>query len=150
MLRRGNDALQHRLQPVELLLGKRDLFLTCLRSLFGSEVVLNGSLILLLVRVNNLSAEVLAEILLQARESPLDYFRNYFSHHGIRLTITEDGAIEIANTAYNQQVGVRGLKSILWHIMEDEMHHINQGARIIRLDKKYVQKQLNKRNMSNI
>ena len=102
------------------------------------------------VRVNNLSAEVLAEILLQARESPLDYFRNYFAHHGIRLMITEDGANEIANAAYNQQVGVRGLKSILWHIMEDEMHHIDEGARIIRLDKKYVQKQLNKRNMSNI
>lgn len=102
------------------------------------------------VRVNNLSAEVLAEILLQARESPLDYFRNYFSHHGIHLTITEDGANEIANAAYNQQVGVRGLKSILWHIMEEEMQNIDQGSRVIRLDKKYVQRQLNKRNMSNI
>ena len=102
------------------------------------------------VRVNNLSADVLTEILLQARESPLDYFRNYFSHHGIRLTITEGGANEIANAAYNQQVGVRGLKSILWQIMEDEMHHIDQGARVIRLDKKYVQKQLDNRNMSNI
>ena len=102
------------------------------------------------VRVNSLSAELLAEILLQARESPLDYFRNYFSHHGIRLTITEDGANEIANAAHNQHVGVRGLKSILWDIMEDEMHHIDKGVRIIRLDKKYVQKQLDMRNLSNI
>lgn len=102
------------------------------------------------VRVNNLSADVLAEILLQARESPLDYFRNYFSHHGIRLTITEDGANEIANAAYNQQVGVRGLKGILWQVMEDEMHNIDQGARVICLDKEFVQEQLNKKNMSNI
>lgn len=94
------------------------------------------------VRVNDLSAEQLADILLQARESPLDLYRNYFSHHNIHLTITEDGAEEIANAAYQQQVGVRGLKSILWQILEDEMHDI-EGMRIIRINKKYVQKKLN-------
>ena len=98
------------------------------------------------VRVNNLCAEALADILLQARDSPLDYYRNYFSHHGIRLTITEEGAQEVAQAAYEQQVGVRGLKSILWQILEEEMHNIDQGMRIIRLDKKYVQKRLDNKN----
>lgn len=93
------------------------------------------------VRVNELSAEQLADILLQARESPLDYYRNYFSRHNIHLTITADGAEAIANEAYKQQVGVRGLKSIIWKILEDEMHDI-EGMRIIRINKKYVQKNL--------
>jgi hypothetical protein len=93
------------------------------------------------VRVNDLSAKQLADILLQARESPLDLYRNYFSHHNIHLTITEDGAEEIANAAYKQQVGVRGLKTILWQVLEDEMRDI-EGMRIIRLNRKYVQKKL--------
>ena len=50
----GNNALQYCLQLVELLLGEHCLFLTCLRSLLGSKVVLNGGLVLLLVRVNDL------------------------------------------------------------------------------------------------
>lgn len=91
------------------------------------------------VRVNELTAGQLADILLQARESPLDYYRNYFSHHNIHLTITEDGAEEIAKAAYEQQVGVRGLKTILWQVLEDEMHDI-EGMRIIRINRKYVQK----------
>jgi len=93
------------------------------------------------VRVNDLSAEQLADILLQARESPLDLYRNYFSRHNIHLVITEDGAEEIAKAAYEQQVGVRGLKTILWQVLEDEMHDI-EGMRIIRLNRKYVQKRL--------
>ena len=93
------------------------------------------------VRVNTLSEEQLADILLQARESPLDYYRNYFSHHNIHLTITEDGAEEIAHAAYKQHVGVRGMKSILWQILEDEMQDI-EGMRIIRINRKYVQKRL--------
>ena len=93
------------------------------------------------VRVNSLSEEQLADILLQARESPLDYYRNYFSHHNIHLTITEDGAEEIAHAAYKQHVGVRGMKSILWQILEDEMQDI-EGMRIIRINRKFVQKRL--------
>lgn len=94
------------------------------------------------VRVNDLSADQLTEILLKARETPLDYLRNYFSHHDIQLTITEDGAEEIATAAYNQHVGVRGLKSILWEIMEDEMHDVDQSNRTICINREYVQNHL--------
>lgn len=94
------------------------------------------------VRVNDLPTDQLTEILLNARETPLDYLRNYFSHHDIQLTITEDGAEEIATAAYNQHVGVRGLKSILWEIMEDEMHDVDQSNRTICINREYVQNHL--------
>ena len=95
------------------------------------------------VRVNSLTIDQLADILLQARDTPLDYLRNYFSHHGIQMTITEDGAKEIAIAAYNQKVGVRGLKSILWEVLENEMHDVDHGQRIICINQDYVKKRLN-------
>lgn len=94
------------------------------------------------VRVNDLSVEQLEDILLQARESPLDLYRNYFFRHNIHLIITEDGAKEVATAAYNQKVGVRGLKSILWDILEDEMHDVDHGKRTICINREYVQKHL--------
>ena len=94
------------------------------------------------VRVNDLTTEQLVEILLQARETPLDNLRNYFSHHDVQLVITEEGAEEIATAAYNQKVGVRGLKSILWDILEDEMHDVDHGKRTICINREYVQKHL--------
>lgn len=94
------------------------------------------------VRVNDLTTEQLVDILLQARETPLDNLRNYFSHHDVQLVITEEGAEEIATAAYNQKVGVRGLKSILWDILEDEMHDVDHGKRTICINREYVQKHL--------
>lgn len=94
------------------------------------------------VRLKEMTPEMLVYILLYARESPLDTFRNYFSHHGIRLLVTEEGAREIAQTVSRRMVGVRGLKSTLWHLLEQEMLDVDSGMRIICVDKKYVQERL--------
>jgi len=73
------------------------------------------------VAANELKAEDLSNILLHAEGSPLESFINFFRIHGRSLELTEDAAAEIANYALEKGLGVRGMKSILNHIMQDEM-----------------------------
>jgi len=73
------------------------------------------------VAANELKVEDLSNILLHAEGSPLDSFINFFRIHGRNLELTEEAATEIASHALVKGLGVRGMKSILNHIMQDEM-----------------------------
>lgn len=73
------------------------------------------------VAANELKVEDLSNILLHAEGSPLESFINFFRIHGRNLELTEEAATEIASHALVKGLGVRGMKSILNHIMQDEM-----------------------------
>ena len=73
------------------------------------------------VAANELKAEDLSNILLHAEGSPLESFINFFRIHGRNLELTEEAAAIIADHALKKGLGVRGMKSILSHIMHDEM-----------------------------
>lgn len=73
------------------------------------------------VAANELKAEDLSNILLHAEGTPLESFINYFRIHGRNLELTEDAAAIIASYTLKKGLGVRGMKSILNHIMQDEM-----------------------------
>lgn len=76
------------------------------------------------VGANELKVEDLSNILLHAEGSPLESFINYFRIHGRNLELTEDAAATIASCALEKGLGVRGMKSILNHIMQDEMQKV--------------------------
>ena len=73
------------------------------------------------VAANELKAEDLTDILLHAEASPLESYTNFFNIHGRNLELTEDAAATIASCALEKGLGVRGMKSILNLIMQDEM-----------------------------
>lgn len=73
------------------------------------------------VAANELKVEDLSNILLHAEGSPLESFINFFRIHGRNLELAEEAATEIASHALVKGLGVRGMKSILNHIMQDEM-----------------------------
>lgn len=78
------------------------------------------------VPVNPMSDDLLLDILLNAAESPLRQFQNYFALHGTHLTVTDDAAQAIVSHVQKLQLGVRGLKSVLWQILQAPMRSINK------------------------
>jgi len=79
------------------------------------------------VAANELKAEDLSNILLHAEGSPLESFINFFRIHGRNLELTEEAAAIIADHALEKGLGVRGMKSILSHIMRDEMQKVGRA-----------------------
>jgi ATP-dependent Clp protease ATP-binding subunit ClpX len=79
------------------------------------------------VAANELKAEDLSNILLHAEGSPLESFINFFHVHGRNLELTEEAAAIIADHALEKGLGVRGMKSILSHIMRDEMQKVGRA-----------------------
>lgn len=90
--------------------------------------------------VNNMTQEMMVHILTQSKESPLKDFQNYFNIRNIQLTMTMDGADAIAKYAYERKLGVRGLKSILFKVLNDDMFDLQQKPIVV--DEQYVIKKI--------
>lgn len=82
------------------------------------------------VAVNPMSDDLLLDILLNAAESPLEQFQNYFALHGTQLTLTDDAAQAIVSHVQEQQLGVRGLKSMLWQVLQAPMQCIGKRVSV--------------------
>ena len=78
------------------------------------------------VMANPMSDDLLLDILQNANESPLVQFQNYFSLHGTHLILTDDAAQAIVNHVQKLQLGVRGLKSVLWQVLQEPMRTIEK------------------------
>jgi ATP-dependent Clp protease ATP-binding subunit ClpX len=63
--------------------------------------------------------------------SPLLSYKNYFEQHGISLSIDEDGVKAIAKLAVEKQLGARGLKTMLWQLLSDEMADVTDKRDIV-------------------
>ena len=78
----------------------------------------------------------MVNILLHSEESPVTTFVNYFKMRDIDFSVTEDGARAIAAASIRQHLGVRGLKSLMFNILSDEMYAMNTPQIIV--DKYFV------------
>ena len=85
-----------------------------------------------------ISKEGMANILRESKESPVEYFADYFDLRGIGFKVTEDGAEAIADYAVRKSLGVRGLKSTLFKILEDDMFTLDKQEIVV--DKEYVER----------
>lgn len=80
------------------------------------------------VHARPMSDEMLFDILQNAAESPMVPFQNFFSLHGTHLTLTDEAAQAIVTHVQDLQLGVRGLKTVLWKVLQEPMHGV--GRRI--------------------
>lgn len=90
--------------------------------------------------VKELQACDMAELLLHSKESPVIEYENYFKLRGIKFTVTPDGAMAVAENACKQSLGVRGLKSLLFKIMKDELYSFDNMEIVV--DEDYVRKKI--------
>ena len=95
------------------------------------------------VRMENMTREMLLEIMYNEYSSPLVQYRNYFDLHDCTIELTKEGAEQIVEVVEKQNLGVRGLKSVLGNVLKEEM--IKAGthpSHTIVIDKRYVIRQL--------
>ncbi len=90
--------------------------------------------------VRSLSEDVLVDILLKSKSSPVLYFANYFNLSNIKLRLTEEGARAIASYANRRQLGVRGLKSTMFKLLNDDMFCLNRNEIVI--DRQFVERKI--------
>lgn len=90
--------------------------------------------------VSNMTVDTMAHILLESKESPFCNFQNYFSTKGIHLYITLEGAQAIAQHAYNRNLGVRGLKSTLFKLLDEDMFSLTPTDIIV--DEEFVKRKI--------
>ena len=90
--------------------------------------------------VRELQAGDMAQLLLSSNESPFISFKNYFRTRNISLSITEDGAMAITTAACDKHLGVRGLKSLLFKVLSEDMFSLDNQKIIV--DEDYVMKKI--------
>lgn len=95
------------------------------------------------VQVKNMTDKMLLDILQSETASPMNQYHKYFSIHNVDIQLTEDGAKEIVNFVKEQNLGVRGLKSVLANIFFDDMMSVkNNPPKTIVVNRGYVIHQL--------
>ena len=95
--------------------------------------------------VKDLSTEMIEDILLRSESSPIKPYKRYFESHGIELELLTEGAKELSSYVDENKSGVRGLKSLLWQILSDEMGLAGDEVLIskkIFIDKLFIEKKL--------
>ena len=90
--------------------------------------------------VRELEAEDMTQLLLNSKESPVNDFKNYFQTRNISFSMTKDGAMAIAATACKRHLGVRGLKSLIYKALSDDMFLLNNKK--IIMNENYVMKKV--------
>ena len=90
--------------------------------------------------VRELQTEEMARLLLKSKESPVIGFEKYFQNKDITFSITEEGAMALAVEACRRNLGVRGLKSLMFNILSDDMFLLKRKK--IIMDDAYVEKKL--------
>ncbi|MBO4658344.1 MAG: AAA family ATPase [Prevotella sp.] len=93
--------------------------------------------ILQYVYARELKEDDLVNILLHSVDSPVTTFVNYFKMRDVDISVTEDGARAIAAASIRRHLGVRGLKSLLFNILSDDMYAPNSQQIIV--DKYFVE-----------
>ncbi len=74
--------------------------------------------------LNNLSKEMLIEILTKPQNALIKQYAKYFRMEGVKLEFTEDALDEVAARALTYKTGARALRSIMENFMLDIMFHL--------------------------
>ena len=111
-----------------------------------SQLFMNNELlgrIGLFVRVKPMSRDMLLDILKNETASPLIPYTNYFAENSVTISLTDDGAERIVDAVQKEKLGVRGLKSILEVILQDDMLRVkNNPPTHIDINGEYVTEHL--------
>lgn len=95
----------------------------------------------------NLTEEKLMATLDSELSSPLTPFTRKLAKHGIQLKVSESGKKAIAAVSYKNQLGVRGMKSVLYAVLRGELPRLlseeNKRERVLNINEAYVAKTLN-------
>lgn len=95
------------------------------------------------VRVKPVTRGMLLDIIKNETASPLIPYANYLALHDITVTLTDDGAEHIVDIVQKEKLGVRGLKSTLGSILQDDMAQVKHNSLThIEIDGKYVTEHL--------
>lgn len=86
--------------------------------------------------VEHLTLEEMLNVLNAPLESPLLEYLNYFRLSGVNLIVTEEAKQYLAEIAVNRKLGVRGLKSILNELLNEEMFSWSGGR--IEITRNYI------------
>lgn len=92
------------------------------------------------VGLNNLRVEDLERILTEPKNSIIRQYVASMELDGVKLIFTDDGIHQIAQTAFDQKTGARGLRSIVEELMTNIMYDAPSKADIkqITIDKNVV------------
>lgn len=91
--------------------------------------------------VERLSVNDLYELLNSKKGSPLNDFLNYFRMNGVEVNLTEDAKMLLAQTAYDKNLGARGLKGMINSVLSDEMFDLSKKR--LDIDRDFVEQHIN-------
>ena len=91
--------------------------------------------------VEQLAVNDLYELLSAKMESPLNDYLNYFYLNDIKITVTDEAKMMLAQKAYNMGLGVRGLKNMISTILEKEMFELHPDQSLT-VDEEYIERHI--------
>ncbi|HHT23455.1 MAG TPA: AAA domain-containing protein [Bacteroidales bacterium] len=97
--------------------------------------------------VKELSAEAIEDIIMRSEQSPIIPFKNYFKSHNVTLELDEEGVEELSQYIVEKKFGARGIKSLLWKVLADEMEEAGDKIgknKTVLINKKFVEMKLKK------
>ncbi|CAL4043338.1 ATP-dependent Clp protease ATP-binding subunit ClpX [Buchnera aphidicola (Takecallis arundicolens)] len=98
----------------------------------------------IIVTLNKINKDMLIDILSQPKNALIKQYQQLFSLEGILLHFEKDAIIEIANQTIKKNIGARGLRSIIEHVLLDIMYDLpsQNHVRKVIINKSVVQKKI--------
>jgi ATP-dependent Clp protease ATP-binding subunit ClpX len=97
------------------------------------------------VKINPLTLEDLARILVEPKNNLIEQTQWYFSTDDIELEFEDTAILAIAQTAVERDIGARGLKSIIDQVLMKTMYSLHtlkrQGISKIRINSEVITNQ---------
>lgn len=94
--------------------------------------------------IEALTEDDLVRLFDMGSNSPFAEFEQYFAYNDISTILIEEGKRTLAQIACKQNLGVRGLKSLLQKVLSEDMFDLEVGEdNILRITKQYIFDNLN-------
>ena len=96
--------------------------------------------------LSSLSREDLVRILTEPKNSLVKQYKALLKLDQVDLEFTDEALALIADTAYNKNIGARGLRSVMEKIISDVMYNAPSEKDLsqITVDKEFVESKLGK------
>ena len=97
-----------------------------------------------LTALEKLDEDALVDILTEPKNALVKQYKALFEMEGIELKFPAESLRYIAKKAIEYNLGARGLRSILEHILTDDMYELpsNKGIKELVIDLEYVKKKI--------
>ncbi len=97
-----------------------------------------------LTALEKLDEDALVDILTEPKNALVKQYKALFDMEGIELKFPSESLRYIAKKAIEYNLGARGLRSILEHILTDDMYELpsNKGIKELVIDLEYVKKKI--------